>query len=238
MGSTGRRSGADVRDRPVEPAPILSLPLLVAAPALDGLDTEALGRAGVHVSWCRDAGEALVLYGRTNPSVVILVPSVPGVACAEAVAVMRRLGSPLILLGVGEGEAELAGPPLMAGATAMVRRPFSTAEILQRVRSAPAEHSRARIDLGPLSVDLLAHAVWVGGDELPPMPPKEFGLLVLLTRYADRVVTVEQIKTYLWPGARPSDKSVAVHVRRLRTRLPAPLTVRTIRGLGYRLTLY
>ncbi|MGH3431377.1 MAG: helix-turn-helix domain-containing protein, partial [Thermocrispum sp.] len=68
---------------------------------------------------------------------------------------------------------------------------------------------------------------------------KEFELLRLLMTHADHVVTTEQIREALWGSGptRPSRNAVTVHVRRLRERLGGAEVLRTVRGLGYRLTL-
>lgn len=234
-----RTGGLGHRGRYWVRAPRTNVPVLIAGADQDDRLTAHLREAGVRPQWCSDGGDALVMYGRINPSVVLLVPSLPGVPCAEVVSAIRRFGAPLILIGVGDGEADLIGPALMAGASGTVRRPFEAAEILEHISSGLSTLAPgASLEFGPLTVDELSHSVRMDHAELPPLPPKEFSLLVVLMRHADRVVTPEQIRAHLWPGdTTPSDKSIAVHVRRLRLRLPAPMSIRTVRGLGYRLTV-
>ena len=86
---------------------------------------------------------------------------------------------------------------------------------------------------------MLAHTVHVGGVELERVPLKEFELLRLLMSRGDRVVSSAEISRSLWAGASvgPSPNAISVHVTRLRSRLPPDVVVRTVRGLGYRLTL-
>lgn len=220
-------------------APRMNVPILIAGLDQDERLTAHLREAGVRPQWCSDGADALVMFGRMNPSVVLLVPSLPDVPCAEVVSAMRRFGAPLILIGVGDGEADLVGPAFMAGAAGAVRRPFDAAEILECITSGlPTLAPGTGLEFGPLMLDELSHSVRMDHAELPPLPPKEFSLLVVLMRHADHVVTPEQIRAHLWPGETPpSDKSIAVHVRRLRLRLPPPMTIRTVRGLGYRLTV-
>lgn len=195
---------------------------------------------GVRVTWCALGADALVAFGDVRPDAVVIAPVLPDLPPEAVVAAMRRVGPQPILLGLGLDQAELAGPALLAGATGAVARPYDAHEVLHRVAVELGEiPGRGRFTLGPLELDSLAHTVRVAGEELATFPLKEFALLRLLLRHADQLVPTEVIRTTLWSGsdAPPSANAVAVHVARLRSRLRPPVSLRTVRGLGYRLTL-
>jgi DNA-binding response OmpR family regulator len=194
---------------------------------------------GVEVTCCARGADALVAFGTDTPDAVLIAPELPDVGAPDVVRAMRRYGAKAVLLGVGPSDAEVAGPVLLAGATAAVCRPYDVDEVLGHLAGLPAASARAALTFGSLRLDPAAHTVHLAGRELDPLPLKEFELLQLLLRHADQVVTPTEIRAALWGGAQssPSPNAITVHAARLRNRLEPPLTLRTVRGLGYRLTL-
>ena len=101
----------------------------------------------------------------------------------------------------------------------------------------------ANMGLGRLRMDPEAHRVWVNEIEVdPPLSPPQFRLLELLFDHSERVVSREEIATYVWPGTHGvgvSDQAIDALVRRLRDRLssvdPSYNYVETVRGHGFRL---
>ena len=194
--------------------------------------------AGVSVSRCSGGIEALIGFGHCAPHAVLLPARLHDVSVVDVVAAMRRRGSQPILVAVEAGDAELAGPALMAGASGAVALPYLSREVLEWLaRALPILPIRDRLTFGSLTLDPLAHTVRAGHVELDPLPLKEFALLSLLMSNADHVVPLQEIKATVWAGAEgPSTNTVAVHVQRLRRRLPHSVELITVRGLGYRLT--
>jgi hypothetical protein len=94
-----------------------------------------------------------------------------------------------------------------------------------------------------LRMEIQAHRVWIGDEELdPPLSPPQFRLLELLHKNSDRVVTREEIADYVWPGTHGvgvSDQAIDALIRRLRDRLSEVDEnndfVVTVRGHGFRL---
>lgn len=216
------------------------LRILVVDAELQECSEHALTELGLRVTWCAEGTDALVVFGEVRPDAVVIAPSLPDLSPVSVVAAMRRFGHQPILLGIGADEAELAGPVLFAGATGAVARPYDPYEIVQRVAVDLGDlPGRGRFAFGPLELDSVAHSVRWAGEELATFPLKEFALLRLLLRYADQLVPTDVIRATLWSGsdAPPSTNAVAVHVARLRARLRPPIALRTVRGLGYRLTL-
>ncbi|MGH3480940.1 MAG: response regulator transcription factor [Nocardioidaceae bacterium] len=219
----------------------LGLVLLIADPDASppsALSSELLA-SGLNCAWCADGAEALVQYGMLTPDAVLLAPSLDAVDASTVVRTIREHGATPILLGVGPGDADTAGPVLVAGATVAVARPYVAREIVHRLEAEiPDVATRAQLSYGPLELDPRSYSVRLRGEELEALPLKEFELLRLLMMHADRVVATEQIRSALWghsPHA-PSSNSIAVHAARLRSRVGGPTVLRTIRGRGYRLT--
>lgn len=217
------------------------LVLLVADPETDPHSRlcSELQASGVSCTCCSDGAEALIQYGRLMPDAVVLSAELD-VVDAPTVARTIHERSPIpILLGVGAGDVPLAGPVLLAGATATVAHPFAAAEILQRLDAQiPRLSSRTQLTYGPLQLDPRAYTVRLDGEELTDLPLKEFELLRLLMMNADRVVNTDEIRRALWGDVRHATppNRIAVYVARLRARLGGPTVLRTVRGRGYRLT--
>jgi DNA-binding response OmpR family regulator len=212
--------------------------LVVDHSALANPLADRLRAVGMEVVVRSRGSDALVAFGSERPDVVVVAPTLPDVPTSEVVLAVRRGGAQPVLVGVGPGDTEAVGPVLLAGATAAVARPYDVEEILQCVSGALQQRVvDCRLTFGPLTLDPVAHTVHQDGVELDRVPLKEFALLRLLMVNGDRVVTTDRIQESLWAERPASRNALAVHVTRLRRRLREPVTVRTVRGLGYRLTV-
>jgi two-component system KDP operon response regulator KdpE len=119
---------------------------------------------------------------------------------------------PLIVLSVRDEEKTIV-EALDAGADDYVTKPFSTVELLARVRSAlrrGPERQENRIDDGDFAVDVEAHVVEVRGKPVR-LTPKEFDLLICLLRHPDRVLTHSFLLKEVW-GQYYSEQSEALRV--------------------------
>ena len=93
--------------------------------------------------------------------------------------------------------------------------------------------------IGPLTIDTLRHEAMLNG-ELLVLKPREFALLAFFARNPGRVFSRSQLIELVWPddiaGAIGSDRTVDVHVRRIRVQLgDAARLIQTIAGVGYKL---
>jgi two-component system OmpR family response regulator len=195
---------------------------------------------------CDDVADALLQIGRLAPDLVVLSMALRCTEVVTVVAAVRRyLPRMPLLLAVSNGEAESVRYALAAGATACIGRPYVARELLPFVSDARA-HAFAQqqppvvLRCGPIELDAAAYAVRVNGSAVQ-LPLREFELLRFLMLNADRVVSQDQIRDALWgPGAGESTNTISVHIGRLRARLGDDARdarmLRTIRGLGYRLT--
>ena len=152
----------------------------------------------------------------------------------------RTQGIPIIMLTARGDECDkVAG--LDAGADDYITKPFSTQELLARIRAALRRHSPAAgndcVTLGELMLDASAHRVFHQGQELK-LGPTEFKLLHHLMTHAERVHSRAALLDQVW-GSEVfiEERTVDVHVKRLREALgEAGAMVQTVRGAGYRMT--
>jgi two-component system KDP operon response regulator KdpE len=164
----------------------------------------------------------------------------------DGAAVLKRLRewsqAPVLVLSVREGEEDKVAA-LDNGADDYMTKPFSTVELLARLRVARrhaqpiAENSVFRT--GRLEVDLAARAVTVKGQEVK-MTPTEYSLLRLLVRNAGKVVTHRQILKEVWgPNYAEQTHYLRVYMAHLREKIEAdpsrPELLVTESGVGYRL---
>jgi two-component system phosphate regulon response regulator PhoB len=204
----------------------------------------AFEREGFKVRTAADGQSAIKAAAKKKrPELVLLdlmLPDMPGTE------VFRRLRSkkktkhiPIIILTAkGEEIDRVVGFEL--GADDYVVKPFSTRELILRVRavlrrSAPREEIPDILNIGPLEIDYGGHLVRVDEEEVS-LTALEFRLLAALVERRGRVQTREQLLDAAWEnGVTVTERSVDSHVKRLRRKLgPASAFIETIRGVGYR----
>jgi two-component system phosphate regulon response regulator PhoB len=147
---------------------------------------------------------------------------------------------PIIMLTArGEETDRIAG--LDAGVDDYVVKPFSTRELIARIkavlRRTQGDDGSGQIELGGLRIDSAAHRVFAG-DEPVTVGPTEYRLLHFFMTHVDRVYSRAQLLDHVWGGSvYVEERTVDVHIRRLRKTLePWQLDglVQTVRGSGYR----
>jgi two-component system KDP operon response regulator KdpE len=169
-----------------------------------------------------------------------------GLPDMDGTAVVRRLREwtkvPVLILSVRHTEDDKISA-LDAGADDYLTKPFSTRELLARLRAllrrAQPVPESAVVAFGELEVDLTARLVRRAGAEVK-LTTKEYALLRLLVQHRGRVITHRQILRELWgPHAEESTHYLRVQMTHLRKKLEAipqqPRHLKTESGIGYRL---
>jgi two-component system KDP operon response regulator KdpE len=160
---------------------------------------------GYAVTVAQDGAEALRSFTAKHPDLVITDLSMPNMDGVELTAEIRKLSStPVIVLSVRDQDATKVAA-LDAGADDYVTKPFSTPELLARVRvqlrrRSEEEAAPLRMTEGDFTIDVEAHRVVVRGQEIH-LTPKEFDLLLLFVRNAGRVLTHKALLRAIWGGA-------------------------------------
>ena len=191
------------------------------------------------------AAQGLTDAATRRPDVVLLDLGLPD---SDGVNVLRRLREwsqvPVIVLSVRDDE-EGKVAALDAGADDYVTKPFSSAELLARLRAAQRktrpEEEISRFKSGDLIVDLTARVVTRAGHEVK-LTATEYALLRLFVRHAGRVLTHRQILREIWgPKSEEHRQYLRVYVTHLRQKIErdpaAPELVKTEPGIGYRFEL-
>ena len=199
---------------------------------------------GFRPRWAMDRDSAQREIDAAVPDLILLdwmLPGESGLTLAKRWrSDARTKDTPIIMLTARGDEADrVAG--LDAGADDYIAKPFSTKELLARVRAvlrrrAPEEAGEV-ITIAGLSLDPSTHRVSFEGQALK-LGPTEFKLLHYLMGHAERVHSRAQLLDKVWGDhVYIEERTVDVHVKRLREALSlAGTMVETVRGAGYRLT--
>lgn len=204
-----------------------------------------LEREGYHVSVASNGKTAIADFDSTDTDLVLLDLMLPGLPGTEVARQIRLLSSvPIIMLTAKDSEVDIV-VGLELGADDYVTKPYSTRELLARIRAVLRrrvdvdETPESVLEVGPVRMDTERHMVTVNG-QITPMPLKEYELLELLLRNAGRVLTRGQLIDRVWGTDYFGDtKTLDVHIKRIRAKIEAtpsePALLLTVRGLGYRL---
>ncbi len=215
--------------------------LLVVDPGEDDARlSDGMAGRGVHVTWVSTTFDGLIEFGRLDPHTVVVSPEAPGMPAAEFVTAIRKHGSPYVVAALEHHNAAAVGGLMLAGASAVVARPYSADHLWELLSHAPRSlDEHARVVVGPIELDAAAYRVLINGERIGDLPLKEFELLRALMFRAPGMVTDNELRQALWgsEGVRPSGNTIAMHVTRLRHRLGGVADVRRIRGRGYSLTI-
>jgi two-component system alkaline phosphatase synthesis response regulator PhoP len=193
------------------------------------------------------AGDQALAYIRNHPvDVVILDLMLPGMSGLDVCQALRAdeatAGVPVIMLTARAEEGDRVRG-LELGADDYVAKPFSPNELVARVRAVTRRSRRSEtasadavLRLGPIAVDLAKHTVTTDGREVK-LTAKEFMLLQYFLEHRGRVISRDILLGDVW-GYRYTGgtRTVDVHVRRLREKLPTLVeALATVKQFGYKL---
>jgi two-component system phosphate regulon response regulator PhoB len=213
-------------------------------PAIAELIAVNLRHNGFRTTWAMDSASAEREIEASVPDLILLdwmLPGETGLALAKRWrAHSRTKDVPIIMLTARGDEADrVAG--LDAGADDYIAKPFSTKELLARVRAVlrrkVPEQVGEKVTINGLSLDPTTYRVSFGEQPLK-LGPTEFKLLQFFMNSAERVHSRAQLLDKVWGDhVYIEERTVDVHVKRLREALgQAGPMVETVRGAGYRLT--
>ena len=209
----------------------------VAGAVKRGLEAE-----GHAVDVAADGRDGLWLATENEYDVVVLDSMLPLLSgeqlCRELRA--REDWTPVLMLTARIGtDAEVAA--LDAGADDFLAKPFSYRVLLARIRALVRRGRQERpsvLTAGDLRLDPASHRVTRGEIDVE-LTPRQFSLLECLMRHPGEVLSKARLKDHVWDFAYDGDLNIVeVYVGQLRQRIDAPFgrdTLRTVRGVGYRL---
>ncbi len=213
-------------------------------PAIAELVAVNLRHNGFQPTWAEDGEAAQRELDAVLPDVILLdwmLPGQSGVTLARKWRADARTRAVPILMLTARGDEPDKVAGLDAGADDYITKPFSTQEMLARIRAvlrrrAP-EQVTDSVAIGDLQLDGATYRVTFKG-QLLKIGPTEFKLLHYFMKHAERVHSRSQLLDKVWGDhVFIEERTVDVHVKHLREALGvAGVMIETVRGAGYRLT--
>jgi two-component system, OmpR family, phosphate regulon response regulator PhoB len=213
-------------------------------PAIAELMAVNLRHNGFRTTWAMDSVTAQRELDAVLPDVILLdwmLPGESGLSLAKRWRAHNRTKSIPIIMVTARGDEPDRVAGLDGGADDYITKPFSTKELLARIRAvlrrrAP-EQSGAVVEVAGLTLDTSTYRVVFKEQQLK-VGPTEFRLLQYLMSHAERVHSRSQLLDKVWGDhVFIEERTVDVHVKRLREALGAAgHMVETVRGAGYRVT--
>jgi two-component system KDP operon response regulator KdpE len=214
-------------------------------PELAGALERSLIAHGYRVQSTGSGEEALALFSRAHPDLVLLDLLLPDVSGLEVCRRIRAVSpTPIIVLSVKNSEHDKV-EALDLGADDYVAKPFGIAEVLARIRVALRRLERQnghsaeeQVRIGPLVVDLGSRRVLLHGHDVA-LTPTEYELLRIFVTHRGKLLTRQMLLQMLW-GAASYDRMHSLHVyvaqlrQKIEPRPGEPRLILTIPGVGYR----
>lgn len=205
-----------------------------------------LKREGFRVEVARDGMQALEMFDRVNPDLILLDVMLPKMSGIDVCRQLRKKTLTPIIMVTAKGAEIDTVVGLEVGADDYVTKPYRLRELTARMRAVMRRVPNARggelsttsLEVGDVSIDPDVHDVVIRGESVK-LPLKEFELLHILMANAGRVLPRETLIDRVWGSDYVGDtKTLDVHIKRLRSKVepdPAqPTRIVTIRGLGYK----
>jgi two-component system phosphate regulon response regulator PhoB len=212
-------------------------------PAIREMVGMALSSEGYDLLEAGNTAEARLIIASRNPDLVLLDWMLPGQSGFELARQLYNDPSlsppPVIMLTARDEETDKIAA-LEAGADDYIAKPFSVSELLARIRAVlrrTAQHQDMQLlEAGGLKLDPATRRVSASGTPLE-LSPLEFRLLNFFMMHPEQVFSRKLLLEQVWGTIHVEDRTVDVHIRRLRSILEASghdRLIQTVRGAGYR----
>lgn len=192
---------------------------------------------------CQDWKEAIDLWKKENPWLIILDINLPGKNGIEICREIRETSrTPIIILSARESEDDKV-KLLELWADDYVAKPFSSRELVARI-AAVAKRAEERKEnskkekmvlFGNVTLDTKNYLAYLSGEEIK-MTKTEFAILDYLIKNAKWVIKRESLmKNIMWYDNYLYDRTIDTHIKNIRKKLDISINIETIRGIGYRI---
>lgn len=196
----------------------------------------------------KDGFEALDLFRKTSPAVILLDVMMPGMDGHRVCERIRSESDVPIILITAKGEDYERVMGLDIGADDYIVKPFNANEVMARVRAVLRRVARVEqkeekkiLSISNLTINIESYSVYVGAEKLP-LTKKEVETMWILAENPSKVFTRDNLLDSLWGQDYFGDsRTVDSHIKRLRAKLDKvdhpDWEIKTIWGLGYKLEL-
>jgi len=199
-----------------------------------------LKKEGFQIETASNGISALKKLDRLKPDLIILdvmMPEMDGIEVCESIRKNEKNDDVLILFLTARSEdySELAG--FSAGADDYITKPIKPRLLVSRVnailkRKRKTKETSSQISIGEISINKSTHKLLYSDKEIY-LARKEFNLLYLLMTIPGKVFTREEIITTIWKDAIVGDRTIDVHIRKIREKIGSN-HIKTVKGIGYK----
>ena len=199
-----------------------------------------LKKEGFQIETANNGITALKKLNRFNPELIILdvmMPEMDGIEVCENIRNDEKNDDVLILFLTARSEdySELAG--FSAGADDYITKPIKPRLLVSRVnailkRKRKTKKTSSPISIGEININKSTHKLLYSDKEIY-LARKEFNLLYLLMTIPGKVFTREEIITTIWKDAIVGDRTIDVHIRKIREKIGSN-HIKTVKGIGYK----
>ena len=197
-------------------------------------------KEGFKIKTASNGKSALKILEKFNPDLIILdvmMPEMDGIEVCENIRKNEKNDDVLILFLTARSEdySELAG--FSAGADDYITKPIKPKLLVSRVnailkRKRKTNETNSPISIGEININKSTHKLLYSDKEIY-LARKEFNLLYLLMTIPGKVFTREEIITTIWKDAIVGDRTIDVHIRKIREKIGSN-HIKTVKGIGYK----
>ena len=197
-------------------------------------------KEGFKIKTASNGKSALKILEKFNPDLIILdvmMPEMDGIEVCESIRKNEKNDDVLILFLTARSEdySELAG--FSAGADDYITKPIKPKLLVSRVnailkRKRKTNETNSPISIGEININKSTHKLLYSDKEIY-LARKEFNLLYLLMTIPGKVFTREEIITKIWKDAIVGDRTIDVHIRKIREKIGSN-HIKTVKGIGYK----
>ena len=197
-------------------------------------------KEGFKIKTASNGKSALKILEKFNPDLIILdvmMPEMDGIEVCESIRKNEKNDDVLILFLTARSEdySELAG--FSAGADDYITKPIKPRLLVSRVnailkRKRKTKETSSQISIGEISINKSTHKLLYSDKEIY-LARKEFNLLYFLMTIPGKVFTREEIITTIWKDAIVGDRTIDVHIRKIREKIGSN-HIKTVKGIGYK----
>jgi two-component system alkaline phosphatase synthesis response regulator PhoP len=197
-------------------------------------------KEGYKIKTASNGKSALKILEKFNPDLIILdvmMPEMDGIEVCESIRKNEKNDDVLILFLTARSEdySELAG--FSAGADDYITKPIKPRLLVSRVnailkRKRKTKETSSPISIGEISINKSTHKLLYSDKEIY-LARKEFNLLYFLMTIPGKVFTREEIITTIWKDAIVGDRTIDVHIRKIREKIGSN-HIKTVKGIGYK----
>ena len=197
-------------------------------------------KEGFKIKTASNGKSALKILEKFNPDLIILdvmMPEMDGIELCESIRKNEKNDDVLILFLTARSEdySELAG--FSAGADDYITKPIKPKLLVSRVnailkRKRKTNETNSPISIGEININKSTHKLLYSDKEIY-LARKEFNLLYFLMTIPGKVFTREEIITTIWKDAIVGDRTIDVHIRKIREKIGSN-HIKTVKGIGYK----